>query len=1107
MAYAGRWLAVCLGCCVVGLVGSSATAFGEDLSPGEGSGASSSLEGPLVVPGALGPDEVQKVQVGEEAKHSSREAVALPEESRTKVGEGSSSGGGSGGSSLEGSLAVPGMQLLDGGEQAQDAREARRFSPEAVLAREESQLKYSGLNSGEAGEVTREVFPSLVNEPAGGPPALPVGESISRFPAVNVAQVDGGSGKHSVIESTAPMAIQTTQGLVPIDLSLTEDGGVFRPKTPLVNLQIPKQLSQGVSLANTGVSLIPVDEQGAPLGGSEGSVNGATVTYANTQTDADTLVKPTTSGFEMDTVLRSVDSPTQLAYKVQMPQGASLVEDQSTGLVRVVDEGATIAQIAAPTANDAEGTPVPLSMKITSGDILSLTVESFTDGRYKLPIVVDPEAEDPVWSLGYYNYKTEWYFGHVGALFTAPEHPEGGSWTENISSSHNNGEWGGIFYTTRGASQITRSHAEGHWNDSGSSIHNYMVLYTPTAPYTEDYDLMPEATESWGWGGYACAPALSCPETTASSAPPENNNTAAYEQEAYAAGEGHSGENTVTNAYVDISQEKGPELEFNKASSTVYNKATGEYVPNVLYSGHETWLGPHSGAFEVRAKDPGVGLSLYRVLTSGWGDEKYYYDDEECYGIQCPEYNYQGYTYETGMENGEASFEALAEDYVGLYAHIYPQKVKVDYSPPHGFKIGGLQNGNELPVGEPHLKVEATDGEGTTKSSGVKSIKVSVEGHEVAGTAASCPEGPCTASTEFTLVSRDYTTGTHSFVVTATDNAGNVVQEEFTFKVNGASPVPVGPGSVDPSTGQFTLSASDVSLGSASDVSRTYQSRNLTAGAEGPFGPQWTVSLGGSEGLTVLPTDSAVVNSSAGGRTTFVLNSKGEFESPKGDSNLKLAYKSEEHKYVFTDATAGTETVFEQPGNTQSTPPTFNDAFGSEAGQLKHPISDAIDSAGNVWVVSHESDLIEKYSATGDLLDTYGSEGTGAGEFIGPWGIAIDPRNGNVYVTDQANNRVEEFSSAGVFIKMLGWGVSNGKAEFEICTNECKPGIAGSGNGQFYIMAGVNVDSSGNVWIADFGNNRIQEFNEKGEYLKKFGSIGKGTEQFRRSDGDRLLRR
>ena len=58
------------------------------------------------------------------------------------------------------------------------------------------------------------------------------------------------------------------------------------------------------------------------------------------------------------------------------------------------------------------------------------------------------------------------------------------------------------------------------------------------------------------------------------------------------------------------------------------------------------------------------------------------------------------------MYDGQTSFEALAEDYVGLYKDIYPQKIKVDNTPPQNLKIVGLQNGIELPVGEPHLKME-----------------------------------------------------------------------------------------------------------------------------------------------------------------------------------------------------------------------------------------------------------------------------------------------------------------------------------------------------------------------------------------------------------------
>jgi DNA-binding beta-propeller fold protein YncE len=1003
---------------------------------------------------------------------------------------------------LGGSLTVPEMELLDGGEQAQDAAEARRLSPAAVVAREESQSKYAGLSGVGAAKLAQEVFPAVIRVPAGGPPNLPSGESIVGFPAVNLARVDEGGGKRGVIESSAPMAVEPAPGQrEPVDLSLTDAGSTFEPKTALARIRVPKRLGDGVVLSGSGVSLTPVDAQGAPLGGSEGSVDGTTVFYANTQADADTMVKPTTFGFNVDTLLRSESSPQQLDYKVGLPQGASLVQEKTSGSVHVMAEGQTLAVIAAPVAHDAEGTPVPVSMSL-SGDLLTVAIAPLSE--FRLPIEVDPTVEDPLWQnewRGGTDYRTEWHFEHYGAGFGAVESPEGGIWSEGIYSGHYPGEWGGLFYTTQGESQITRSYVEGYWNDSGSNIQNYMQLETPKSPNLEDYDGMPEATT--GWEGYACAPVLNCPETTAGSAPPENNNTAGYKQLAYGSGEGHSGVNTVTNAYVVISQEKRPEIEFNETSSTIYNALTKENIPNVLY-GSGGWLGPHSGAFEVRAKDLGLGLSddYVTTLTPGWGEYKDYYGLGQCIGVQCPEYDYQAYTYRTGMPDGEESLEAVAEDAAGLFQYVVSPKIKIDATPPHNIKVLGLQNGNELPAGETHLKVEGKDGEGTTKSSGIKSIKVSIDGHEVTGSAASCSPGPCIASTEFTLIARDYTSGQHIMVVTATDNANNVAQEEFTFRVGGASPVSVGPGSVDPSDGQLTLNATDVSLGGTSGVSRTYQSRSLTAGAEGPLGPQWAISTGGGEGLTLLANGNVVLNAAGGANTTFTRNGKGEFESPSGDSNLKLEPKEKVPgkgitEYILTDPTTGAKTKFEQPSAAQNTTPVPSGQFGAEAGQLKHPVSDAVDSAGNVWVTSNESDLVEKFSPTGVLEATYGSQGAGAKQFIGPWGIAIDPRNGNVYVSDQANSRVEELSSTGAFIKMFGWGVGKAaKAEFEICTTECKGGIAGAGNGQFSVMAGLAVDSSGNVWVADFGNNRVQEFNEKGEYVRKLGTVGKGAEQF-----------
>jgi sugar lactone lactonase YvrE len=56
-------------------------------------------------------------------------------------------------------------------------------------------------------------------------------------------------------------------------------------------------------------------------------------------------------------------------------------------------------------------------------------------------------------------------------------------------------------------------------------------------------------------------------------------------------------------------------------------------------------------------------------------------------------------------------------------------------------------------------------------------------------------------------------------------------------------------------------------------------------------------------------------------------------------------------------------------------------------------------------------------------------------------------------------------------------------------------GASGAGNGQFSFPSDIAVDSSGNTWVADTFNNRIEKFNEKGEYVTKFGSSGASNGQ------------
>lgn len=269
-----------------------------------------------------------------------------------------------------GSLVVPGVDELAGGELARDQHQARLMNPEAVGLREVSRTKFENLSARQAVKLAGEAFPAVIDHPVGGPPQLPSGERIVGYVANNAAAVALPEGKHGVVESLQPIAVPSGHGhFAPIDLGLRQSGDGYTPTTSDVGVQIPTQLSEGIGMPADGVSLTPVSASGQPLAGSQGAVDGASVLYANTQTDTDTIAKPTTGGFEIDSLLRSVDSPTTLYFRVGMPAGAKLVNDTGPGGARVVLDGETIAAIAAISAQDAEGTSVPVKMRATDGTL------------------------------------------------------------------------------------------------------------------------------------------------------------------------------------------------------------------------------------------------------------------------------------------------------------------------------------------------------------------------------------------------------------------------------------------------------------------------------------------------------------------------------------------------------------------------------------------------------------------------------------------------------------------------------------------------------------------------------------------------------------------
>jgi len=186
----------------------------------------------------------------------------------------------------------------------------------------------------------------------------------------------------------------------------------------------------------------------------------------------------------------------------------------------------------------------------------------------------------------------------------------------------------------------------------------------------------------------------------------------------------------------------------------------------------------------------------------------------------------------------------------------------------------------------------------------------------------------------------------------------------------------------------------------------------------------------------------------------------------------------------------------------------YPDQFIGGDGVLNEPRGIDIAADGSIYVADSKNNQIKHFSTGGTLLDAWGSFGSTAdqnaagGTFYEPWDVAAAP-DGSVYVADTWNHRIQKFSARGTFLDSWGffaqgsseegyWGPrsvtvdGDGNVYFSDTGNKrvvvfdedgnfvAQFGSAGTDFGQFNEPVGIALDSSNNLYIADTWNRRVQ---------------------------------
>jgi sugar lactone lactonase YvrE len=277
-------------------------------------------------------------------------------------------------------------------------------------------LPHNDLGRDEASDLLTAVFGEVLNEAAGIFDELEVEEFHSDYVAVIGADVSDSAppagGQAGLLTSLLPLRAENSDGVkTAVDLDLQYAEGGLQPENPLVDVKIPGEIDQGISLPESGVT---IDLAHAPAQRTPSTVADSGAFYPNVAPDSDLTVLPTATGFETSTILRTPDAPLMQTFDLTIPSGAHL-ESSKEGGASVIKDGRPLVTILPPSGIDAAGDPVSVALEV-SGNSIQILASPKPNIAY--PVLVDPIFESYYWDQYPNDHSPEWILASSGYPFS-----------------------------------------------------------------------------------------------------------------------------------------------------------------------------------------------------------------------------------------------------------------------------------------------------------------------------------------------------------------------------------------------------------------------------------------------------------------------------------------------------------------------------------------------------------------------------------------------------------------------------------------------------------------------------------------------------------------